>query len=184
MISKFQTRQAAAIIQSGGIIAYQTDSLYGLSCDPYNEHAVDSLNNIKQRPGGKTFILIASAFEQIAPLLAASTCDQLDKLSPADKPVSWIVAASDQTPAWLKSNDHSIAIRLSNDPITHALCTLLQRPLVSTSANISGRPSASNALQCRKIFGRQIDMFLKSSHRYSGKPSQLRRLCDNALLRP
>ncbi len=72
MASDFSIRHAAHIINHGGIIAYPTDTIYGLGCDPYNYDAVEKINRIKQRPLDKTFILLAGEIEQIKPLILIS----------------------------------------------------------------------------------------------------------------
>lgn len=181
MASDFQLRQAASLLCSGEIIAYQTDTLYGLSCDPYNQAATIRLNTLKQRPPHKTFILLAADFSQLSPLLPADVIRQQANITASG--CSWVVEAAAHTPHWLKASDGSIAIRISKDPLTKHLCGILKQPVISTSANISGQRVMSNALQCRKLFGSNIAIHLRSAHPFSGKPSKLRKLCDNSLIR-
>ncbi len=183
MASEFHIRLASAILQHGGIICYKTDTLYGLSGDPYNAAAVQRISDIKQRPGKKSFILIASHVELFYPLLPDPVIRQAAILSNNTEPTSWIVTARKTTPVWLKADDGSIAIRISRDPITEKLCQRLQRPLVSSSANISGRRAINSALQCHRTFGRQVEQILISDHDATGRPSRLVRLCDNKILR-
>jgi len=183
MASHFQLRQATSILLGGGIISYQTDSIYGLSCDPYNQHACQQLNQIKQRANGKTFILLASQFSQLLPLLHDSVFQHEETICSGTEPSSWVVKANTNIPHWLTTNN-TLAIRLSNDPITDYICSRIKRPVISTSANLSQQIPAKNALQCRKIFGKKINKTLSSQHSFSGKPSRLLRLCDNVLIRP
>jgi len=184
MASEFQLRQAASIILSGGIISYQTDTLYGLSCDPFNQQAIERLNAIKQRQSDKTFILITNTLSQLTSLIHIDDIGEKNSILNTSTPTSWIIKAKTSAPNWLKVANNTIAIRLSDDPITKQLCQLTKRPLVSTSANITGKKTASNALQCRKIFGIKIDTTLSSNHSFTGKPSRLLRLCDNKVIRP
>lgn len=184
MASNFQLRQAASILLHGGIISYQTDTIYGLSCDPYNQHALNNLNQIKQRERGKTFILLASDFSQLAPLLHHSVLEKEATICNTSQPTSWVVRTNSHTPNWLTAKNNTIAIRLSKDPVTKKICSLLNSPIISTSANISKQSPVKNTLQCRKIFGKKIHKTLTSQHPFSGKPSRLIRLCDNQVLRP
>ena len=183
MASEFHIRLASATLQHGGIICYKTDTLYGLSCNPYSAAAVQRISDIKQRRGNKNFIVLASKFEQLTPLLHPEVIAQQNKLRHNAQPTSWIVRASDTAPGWLTAGDGSIAIRISQDPLTEKLCRRLHGPLVSSSANISGRRTIGNALQCRRTFGRQVDLILVSGHHATGEPSRLVRLCDNKILR-
>ncbi len=184
MVSAFSFRLAHHQLRSSGIISYKTDTLIGLSCDPYNQQAINRINQIKQRPVKKTFILLASQFEQLLPLIHPSACRHRQTIINTTEPTSWILPASKTTPYWLKAKDNTIAVRISSDPVTKILCTLLASPIISSSANISGRPAAKNLFQLRKTFGRQIDRIIQSSHEATGKPSRMLRLCDNKLIRP
>jgi len=183
MASEFQLRQAASILSDGGIISYQTDTLYGLSCDPYNQQATERLNTIKQRSTNKNFILLANTSEQLSAFVHLPE-NNIQTILPSAKPCSWIVNAKKDAPDWLKAADNTIAIRLSNDPITKTLCHILKQPLISSSANLSGQSVITNSLQCHLIFGNSVDMTLNSKHAFTGKPSRLLRLCDNKVIRP
>lgn len=181
MASFFQLRLSASIIERGGIIAYPTDTLYGLSCNPYNQQAVERIMLLKQRQGQKSFILLGSDSQLFAPLLCPKDYQQFAQMSAAPSPTSWVVKAKQSTPHWLTANDHTIAIRVSTDPITRFLCQRLQHPLISTSVNISKRTAANSALQCRRDFN--LDKILVSPHPRTHKPSRLCRLSDQTILR-
>jgi len=184
MVSKFQLRLCRKILQAGGIISYKTDTLYGLSCDPYNFSAVEKLTTMKHRPVDKAFILVAGSFEQILPLVSPSVIQHKQTVIHTQTPTSWILPADNHAPFWLMSENRTIAIRISHDPITIKLCQMLDSPIISTSANIHRRQPANNLLRLKQIFGTSLELIIQSSHQATGTPSTLRRLCDNSVIRP
>ncbi len=186
MTSAFQLRLAKQVLLSGGIIAYPTDTLFGLSCDPANRFAVARLNQIKQRPIQQPCILLASQVEYFSGFIRVDIFQQpslYTKLCAPPEPTSWIVPAHPDAPCWLTANDHSIAIRLSHDPLTRQLCALLQRPMVSTSANIHGQHPVHSLLALRSKFGSRIDLLLQSHHNRSDKASTIKQLNNNQAVR-
>lgn len=183
MASDFRIRHAAHIVRQGGIIAYPTDTIYGLGCDPYNPQALDRLNTIKQRPADKYFILLAAHTEQIEPLLALD--DKQKKTVCQNKvPTSWIVAASANTPGWLTDRDNNITIRITDNKDVQRLCGTLGHAIISTSANISGKAPARNALDLHRYFHHTADMILVADRTPTGRASKIIRLCDNHVIRP
>lgn len=184
MASDFQYRTGKRVLLNGGIIGYKTDTLYGLGCDPFNLSAVTHLNRIKNRGSGKHFIIIASRFEFIAPLVDASVYPEKSVISNTEVPTSWVLPAGTALPDWLQTSNHTVAVRISHDPVTTKLCSMLGSALISTSANRPGHRPASSIVQLRKTMGSFIDLILASSHYATGKPSTIRRLCDNTVIRP
>ena len=110
MASDFSIRHAADIIKHGGVIAYPTDTIYGLGCDPYNYDAVEKVNRIKQRPLNKRFIILADDIEQIKPLVVISE-EQEKIIMHNDEPTSWVIAANPQAPSWLIDDTRSSVAR-------------------------------------------------------------------------
>jgi len=148
--TSFRLRYAARVLRQGGVIAYPTEAVYGLGCDPLNRHAVHRILAIKQRPEDKGLILIASRFEQLLPFVEppddALRAD-LDASWPG--PVTWLLPARPDTPRWLRGRHRSLAVRVTDHRLASALCSAFGGPIVSTSANASGRPPARTALQAR-----------------------------------
>lgn len=154
--SNFKLRRAANKIWAGEIIAYPTEAVYGLGCDPLNEAAILRLLALKQRPIEKGLILIAADFEQLKPFL---DYDQqiLDRVLPTwPGAVTWIIPTQSWVPKWLTGEHQSLAVRVSAHPLVKALCQQLHSPLVSTSANPSRKKPAINPLQVRKYFAEQV----------------------------
>lgn len=131
-------------LQQGGVIAYPTEAVWGLGCDPFNERAVHRLLAIKQRPVEKGMILIAAELEQLRSCLdlAALPGDRLaEVLASWPGPHTWAMPASERAPAWITGAHSSLAVRVSAHPTVTALCRAFGGPLVSTSANLSGQPA-------------------------------------------
>jgi L-threonylcarbamoyladenylate synthase len=182
MASDFSIRHAAHIIKNGGIIAYPTDTIYGLGCDPYNADAVERINIIKQRPLNKQFILLAGDIEQVRTLISI-TVEQEKIITQDAEPTSWVVSASEQAPAWLTDRNHMLTIRISRHDEVKKLCRALGHAVISTSANISGKRPAKNAIELHKYFHQEVDKILLSNKAQATRPSKIIRLCDNYIIR-
>ena len=183
MASEFAVRYAAHCVRQGGVIAYPTETVYGLGCDPLCLDAVDAVNRLKGRDARKGLILLASSLQQLDPLIDVSDPGQRAALTAEDEPTSWIVPARDAAPAWITGGRDTLAVRISPHPVVIQLCELLGHALVSTSANPAGRQPARNALQLHRYFDGLVDAILVSSHNGSGRPSKIRILETRQLLR-
>ncbi len=158
MPAPFALRFAADVVASGGVIAYPTEGVYGLGCDPLNAGAVTRILAIKRRPAGRGLILIASEYEQLRAYLGELTSRQRTRITtPGMTPVTWIAPASPDAPAWITGAHDTIAVRVTMHPVAHALCDQCGHALVSTSANRSGRPAARSALAARRQTGNLVD---------------------------
>ena len=138
---------AAAVgrLRAGAVIAYPTEGVWGLGCDPFDEAAVHRLLAIKQRPVEKGMILIAASPAQLQGWV------QLDALAEDRRQAvldswpganTWIVPAGPHAPRWITGEHSGIAVRISAHPLVAALCRAWGGPLVSTSANLAGEPPA------------------------------------------
>jgi len=182
MASDFSIRHAAHIIRHGGVIAYPTDTIYGLGCDPYDPDAVEKINRIKQRPLNKQFILLAGHLDQIKSLIRI-TAEQEKIISQNDEPTSWIIEATSEAPPWLTDKKNTLTIRICKQSDVKKLCHALGHAIISTSANISGKRPAKNALELHKYFQHSVDKILLSDKQHAGKASKIIRLCDNYIIR-
>lgn len=170
----WRIREAVRQLHAGGIIAYPTETVYGLGCDPFNGVAVLHLLSLKQRAMAQGVILIASELAQLKPLLLPlKKADKIRIKGKSSKPVTWILPCRPETPAWLRGEHDSLAIRLTSHPLANELCRAWGKPLVSTSANVHGRKPATSAIQVHKAFNSQLDCIL---HGPQGNniPSQIR----------
>ena len=126
-------------------MAYPTEAVWGLGCDPLDEAAVMRLLAIKQRTVDKGLILVAASVEQLDGLVDWATLpperrDTVEAGWPG--PNTWIVPCTARVPAWISGGHAGVAARVSAHPVVVALCTAFGRPIVSTSANLSGQPPA------------------------------------------
>lgn len=153
-----QQRRIARTLHGGGIIAYPTEAIWGLGCDPLNGDAVLRLLELKRRPWQKGLILIAADFAQLTDyLLPLDTGTEQRVLATWPGPVTWVLPARPDTPSWLTGGRDALAVRVTAHPVAAALCRAFGGALVSTSANISNRRPARSATAVRRIFDDRID---------------------------
>ncbi len=159
------------LFHQGGIFAYPTEAIYGLGCDPDNEAAVLRLIKIKNRPIEQGLILIAADFSQVKKYLKPLTKEQ-DKLT-LPSTTTYTFPALDSTPKWLTGRFNTLAVRITKHPLTQQLCHILNSPLISTSANLSGHPPAK-VFQDVVHINLPIDAILNGKTSGSGSPSIIR----------
>ena len=153
MLSSLQSQLAARHLRRGGIIAYPTEGVYGLGCDPLDPHAVERLLSLKGRSAAKGFILIAANFAQVEHFLDIPDPAIHQRLHSAwPGPVTFVIPAADWVPDWLRGASSNLAVRVTAHPVAAALCQAYGGPLVSTSANKSGQRPALSPLAIRKHF--------------------------------
>lgn len=143
MIVTSSIHEVAECVRKGSVIAYPTEAVFGLGCDPENKAAVQKLLDIKHRPMEKGLILIASDFEQVAPFLANNLIVSDAQRQPNN--ITWVFPASTDTSELLRGKHKTLAIRVTKHPLVRQLCDQLGGPLVSTSANITGEPPCYSA---------------------------------------
>ncbi len=150
-------RHIAAYLRGGGLIAYPTESCYGLGCDPDNRTAVKKLLRLKQRPQHKGLILIASRFQQVARYLQPLTPAEQQKLCDAgSQAITYLMPTRSSAPRWLRGGHDTLAIRFTAHRYARQLCEGVQSALVSTSANRSGQRPAKTYAECRRLFGNRV----------------------------
>ncbi|WOT05277.1 L-threonylcarbamoyladenylate synthase [Shewanella youngdeokensis] len=146
---------AAKLIEQGGVIAYPTEAVYGLGCDPDNDAAIEQLLQIKQRPWQKGLILVAGDYLQLLPYIDESqlTADQLAFVhSKWPGPFTFIMPIKPKLSALLSGTFDSIAVRVTAHSDVKALCAATNKPIVSTSANLSGQAPALSLHEVKQQF--------------------------------
>lgn len=158
-VDGWRLRWLADLLRSGGVLAYPTEGVYGLGCDPGNRDAVFEILHLKRRPVEKGLILVAADWAQLAPYLSPDLPDAARRRMQATwpGPHTWVAPASDPVPGWLTGYRTDLAVRVSAHPLVAALCRAFGGPLVSTSANPAGRPPATTALRARAYFPGRLD---------------------------
>ncbi|ADN00262.1 tRNA (ANN) t(6)A37 threonylcarbamoyladenosine biosynthesis protein [Dickeya dadantii 3937] len=159
MMSNINSEDLAPLLQQlreENVIAYPTEAVFGLGCDPDSETAVERLLALKQRPREKGLILIAADFQQLEPYVDISALSDIQRqtiFASWPGPVTWVLPAKTVTPDWLTGRFTSLAVRVSDHPLVKQLCLVFGKPLVSTSANLSGQPPCRTAREVAEQFG-------------------------------
>jgi L-threonylcarbamoyladenylate synthase len=181
----FRLRLAVRWIEAGGTIAYPTEAVFGLGCDPADPLAVSRLLAIKQRSPDKGLILVAADWSQLRPWveeLSTSMEQRLRRSWPG--PVTWLVPAADNCPYWLTGAHTTLAVRVSAHPVVNALCTAWGGALVSTSANKSNQRPARSVLEVQLRFATSIDYILPGPLGGRRQPTTIRDLATGRIVRP
>ena len=142
-------------LAAGGVIAYPTESCYGLGCYPDNFNAVKRLLGIKRRPQRRGLILIAGKFRQIERYMAHPP-EKASLLKYWPGPYTLLFPAASGTPRWITGGHDKLALRITAHKGAAKLCNALGHALVSTSANLSGMKPARSYKECIARFGKQV----------------------------
>jgi L-threonylcarbamoyladenylate synthase len=163
--------EAARVIASGGIIAFRTDTFYGLGADPLNAPAVNKIKELKGREEGKPILLLISDLDQIARFVAdVDTYTEIAaRYWPA--PLTLIGTARSGIPDDLTAGTDSIGLRLPDDKNVQALVRACGGALTATSANISGSEPARTAKEVEKYFPSGIDLIIDGGAVNASEPS-------------
>jgi len=169
-------KQAAEVYTRGGIIAYPTEAVFGLGCDPDNDLAVQKLLSIKQRPAHKGLILLAANYSQLQPYLdnAAISQDNRRKiLSLWPDAITQVLPANKNISSLLCGDFDTIAVRITDHEDVVALCEETNKAIVSTSANLAGKIPAITWQQVQQQLGNKIDFIIKGKTLGLLKPSTI-----------
>ena len=161
------------MVDSGGVIAYPTEGVFGLGCDPLDYYAVSKILQIKKRGVSKGLILIASNLNQLSPYIikpAQNRWQQVLKTWPGS--VSWALTGSVLCPEWIRGAHPTVVVRVSKHPVVKAICDALGYAIVSTSANISSRAALDSAIKVRKAL-LDVDLIVPGNTIIKGQPSKI-----------
>lgn len=184
MLSAFRLGQLRRLIRAGGVIAYPTEAVFGLGCDPCNPAAVERIMQLKGRSVHKGLIVIAADLEQLGGLLAPLDEAIRDRIRPTwPGPVTWLLPASPDCPAWLTGGRDTLAVRISAHPLVRQLCRACGA-LVSTSANPAGHAPARTPLRVRRYFGRSLDDVVAGRVNPNARPTEIRDARSGRVIRP
>lgn len=183
-MSAWHIKRAVQQLNAGGVIAYPTEAVFGLGCDPFDPQAVYRLLAVKNRPVGKGLILVASNWSQLSFLFHALEPQQLKTLEvtwPA--PVTFTIPCLPQVPHWLRGDFDSLAVRVSAHPVVRQLCDAFGGAIVSTSANEAGRPALRHYAQVNRGLGPYLDYIVPGVTNLAAQPSEIRDLATGNVLR-
>lgn len=178
--------QAVAALNLGSVVAYPTEAVYGLGCDPMNQQAISALWAMKRRPEGMGLIVVGSDWEQLVPFMSPLSTDQHIKLvSSWPDSLTWVVPVAPDVPVWLTGGRATIALRWTKHPDVCALCEAFGSAIVSTSANIHGQTPCLSA-EC-------VQQQMSDHHAFAGvmvgnlgaesRPTPIRDLLTGAWIR-
>lgn len=174
---------AAAGLHAGGVLAYPTEAVWGLGCDPDRAAALEALLRLKSRDPAKGLILVAADIEQFAPWLEGLSPTLYRRLGECwPGPVSWLVPDNGRAHPLVRGEHRSVALRVSAHPPVAALCRAFGAPLVSTSANVAGQAPCLSAAEVRRAFGASVEV-LEGPLGGADRPSEIRDLLTDRVLR-
>ena len=180
----WSVRYAAHILKQGGIIAYPTEAVFGLGCLADNTAAIKRLLELKQRPAHKGLILLASDLLQIEAYISPLKQTIREKITASwPGPTTWIVPTPSTTSSLIKGQFNTIAIRISAHPMVRALCRQCQSPIISTSANITGKRMSYSPFDVRLHFKDQLDYILYGALGSSNKPTMIKDALTDKIIR-
>lgn len=183
-MNQWQVREAARALRAGGVIAYPTETVFGLGCDPLDHRAVERILALKYRPVDKGLILIGASLAQLLPFIDVQDQTLLHKLTqPTPRPTTWICPLRANVPRWLSGRHNTIAVRITTSPIAQQLCQQLGSAIVSTSANPAGLKPARSLLAIRRYFGGQLDYVLNGPSDAKAQPSRIIDLISGNIIR-
>lgn len=170
--------EAATCLQQGQMLAYPTEAVWGLGCDPYNQDAFMQILQLKQRPIEKGVILLAGHISQVEHLLHNLAEPQRQQVidswlnPPAERATTWLLPAGEHIPSWIKGQHPKVAVRVTTHPLCVALCHAFSGFIVSTSANPAGQEPARSLQEASQYFGNQLN-YLNGDLGLSQLPSRI-----------
>ena len=144
-------------LKSGEVIGYPTEAVYGIGCDPWNQSSVEKIAKIKGRKKRQTFLMVASSIDQLTDLIDISRLSSQVKSSWPGH-TTWLIKAKENVPYWLQDEQtNKVGVRISNHPLVRELCSEYGKPIISTSANISGKEEIKNQQEFIRTFSSDIN---------------------------
>ncbi len=184
LASSFHIRLAARALHRGEVIAYPTESVYGLGCDPNNLDAIEQLLLIKSRSAAKGLILIASDISQLEPWVDFSQVPDMQLLVKSwPGAETWIVPARKHISPLLTGSHNTLAVRVTAHPIASSLCQQFKGPITSTSANRNGQREASDLFTARQFFNDKVNHYLPGIISGNNNPSRIRNALNGQTIR-
>lgn len=154
-------KEAVRVMRAGGIILYPTDTIWGLGCDATNEEAVKKIYALKQRPDSKSMLVLTDHEAKLERIVDEVPEVAYNLIEVSEKPLTIIYSGAKNIASNLIAQDGSVGIRITKEAFSKALCEAFRMPIVSTSANISGQPSAHNFAEISDEIKQGVDYIVK-----------------------
>lgn len=163
---------ARRIVEAGGVMAFRTDTFYGLGADPFNRTAVERINRLKEREGKKPVLVVISAHNEADRFLAEKT-NLFDKLTEHywPGPLTIVCRARSSVPEEITAGSATIGLRLPFDEEVRGFIRACGGALTATSANLAGHPPARTALEVAHYFPNELDLIIDGGQARTDKPS-------------
>ncbi len=171
-------KKALETLQKGGVILYPTDTIWGLGCDATNEEAVKRIYELKRRSDAKSMLVLVDSASRIESYVREVPDMAWDLIEVSDKPLTIIYPEAKNLAKNLLAEDGSIGIRVSGEQFSKMLCARFKRPIVSTSANISGEPNPAFYAEISDEIKQSVDYIVqyRQDDRTPAKPSSIIKL--------
>ena len=184
VLSLLDTATAVSRLRAGEVIAYPTEAVYGLGCDPTNESAVRKLLLLKDRHESAGLVLIASDFSQLKPWISDVEDHLIEKaMQTWPGPVTWLFPRAAKVADFVAGQHSTIAVRITAHQPSRDLCKAFGSALISTSANPTSAEPARSAEQVQKYFGSRLAGIVAGQLGSGGKPSEIRDLVSGNIIR-
>jgi len=173
-----EIKKTIEVLRAGGVILYPTDTVWGIGCDATNEKAVERIYEIKQRADSKAMLVLLDSTAKLDFYVAELPEITMDLIDLSDKPLTIIYDHAKNVAPQLIAADGSLGIRISNEIFSKTLCRQLRKPLVSTSANVSGQPAPAIFSEISQEILQAVDYVVdyRRNDTQKTKPSSIIRL--------
>lgn len=179
MLAK-QVSQASVILKNGGVIAYSTETVLGLGCDPFNSEAVNRILWLKNRAVENGLIMLVDSIASLQQHTTSLSAEQIDSIAAA-KNTTWLVQANKRVPSWVRGKHEKLAVRITDHPTAKPLSAATQG-IISTSANLSSYKILADQNEIREWFGPHVD-YIIVGETGSNSPSKIKDLITGKQLR-
>lgn len=179
-----EIKKACEVLQAGGIILYPTDTIWGIGCDATNEKAVQRIYELKQRADNKAMLVLTDSPAKLNMYVDRVPDIAWDLIQVADKPLTIIYPEAKSLAANLLAEDGSVGIRITNEEFSRKLCECFRKPLVSTSANVSGDVSPANFSEISDVIKNGVDYIVayRQDDQSKAVPSGIIKLGEGGLI--
>ncbi len=177
-------KKACEVLRKGGVILYPTDTIWGIGCDATNEDAVKRVYEIKKRDDSKSMLVLMENPVKLQNYIADVPDIAWDLIDLADKPLTIIYDGARNLAANLIAEDGSVGIRITSEPFSAELCKQFRKPIVSTSANLSGETSPSNFREIPEEIKKAVDYIVtyRQKDKSKAQPSGIVKLSKNGTI--
>jgi L-threonylcarbamoyladenylate synthase len=179
-----ELKKITDLLHQGKLIAYPTEGVFGLGCDPLNESAVKDLLCLKQRPIEKGLIVIAANWQQLEKWIGDLPKARREIIQQSSlEPITWVVPASPYVPAWIRGAHESVAVRVVQHSVAAEICAGFGGPIVSTSANKSDELPCKTYQETVERFSTTVAYIVNAPVGDANKPSKICNALSGKVLR-